>query len=331
MEKKDRNMISEILLVVGVIFVLIAGGVFVSRTWNYLPEIWKKVILLFTTVGILAVSEWLGRIPKVEKAGSALFYLGTGFAGYLVMAFLGETPKSLFQLWWEYETVEGIEWLPVFMVHFMMFMLLGYHFYRKRSHLSYGCMLAVLVGTLWYGLLLFGWKLRFWDMMLIAFLINAGWLLRVRNRALKMCLLLWGEVMALTQPDISIPVHFQYEWHCFLLAAGIVLLGVIWYDTWRGIYWIQYGCGCWLLFLLLMHDLSGGHIANVLILGLVSLGILLVGAALERKELVIAPSVILLMLAFYLTKSFWLSIAWWGYLFAAGVILILVAVKKMSK
>lgn len=331
MENKNRNVISEILLVVGVIFILIAGGVFVSKTWNYLPEMGKKIILLLVTIAIMVLSQWLGGRPKLEKAGSALYYLGTGFAGYLVVAWSGGIHRSLLSLWWKYVTVDSTAWMQIFFVHFVMLVLMGYHFYQKRSHISYGCMLALLIGAIWYGLLFCGWRLRFWDLMLIAFGVNLGWLLRVRNKVLQMLLLCWGEIMALTQPDITIPIVFSHEWNCFLLGIGIVLLGVIWYDTWKGIYWIQYGWGCWLLFGLLLHDLSSGRIANVLILGLVSLGILLVGAWQERKELVITPTVILLVLAFYLTRSFWLSIAWWGYLFVAGVILIVVAIRKLSK
>ncbi len=331
MERKDRNIISEILLVVGVIFIMIAGGVFVSKTWHYLPETGKKIILLLVTVAIMVLSQWLAAKPKVEKAGSALYYLGTGFAGYLVVALSGGVHRSLFQLWWEHDTVKNTEWMQVFLVHFVMLILMAFHYYQKRSNISYGCMLELLVGTIWYGLLLCGWQLRFWDLMVIAFGVHLGWLLQVRSKVLRMILLCWGEVMALTQPDITIPAAFLYEWNCFLLAIGIVLLGVIWYDTWKGIYWIQYGCGCYLLWGLLLHDLSDGNIGNVLILGLISLCILLAGARWDRKELVLISAAILLILAFYLTRSFWLSIAWWGYLFAAGVILIIVAILKLSK
>ena len=36
----------------------------------------------------------------------------------------------------------------------------------------------------------------------------------------------------------------------------------------------------------------------------------------------------LILIVLYLTRTFWLSIAWWVYLFAAGVGLILYAIKR---
>ena len=57
--------------------------------------------------------------------------------------------------------------------------------------------------------------------------------------------------------------------------------------------------------------------------------ILLIVAAIKNNRVyVILSSVTLFFIAFYVTRSFWLSIAWWIYMFVAGVILVLIAVKK---
>ena len=78
---------------------------------------------------------------------------------------------------------------------------------------------------------------------------------------------------------------------------------------------------------LLLYDLNGGQLENILILGLTALVILLAASVYKRKEYMIASSVLLLLIALYLTRSVWLSIAWWVYLLVAGIVLIVLAVR----
>lgn len=135
----------------------------------------------------------------------------------------------------------------------------------------------------------------------------------------------------LAQPFVEIPDAYTVEWVCFLIAMGIVLFRFIWYDkkeTFSILYFITI---CVLLGVLLLSDLISGGIGNVLILGLTGIVMLILASIQNNKKYVVASSVTLILLVLYLTREFWLSIAWWVYLFAAGVVLVLLAVKKAKE
>lgn len=137
-----------------------------------------------------------------------------------------------------------------------------------------------------------------------------------------------GELAVGKQPFLDIPAGYRVEWMGFLFALGIVLLGFIWYDKKKSIRVVQFILTCFLLAVLLLSNLLDGELGNVLILGIVCVIMLLVAAVCNHKEYVIAASITLILIALYITRSFWLNIAWWVYLFVAGVVMIGFAVKK---
>lgn len=137
-----------------------------------------------------------------------------------------------------------------------------------------------------------------------------------------------GELAVGKQPFLDIPAGYRVEWMGFLFAIGIVLLGFIWYDKKKSIRVVQFILTCFLLVVLLLSNLLGGKLGNVLILGIACVIMLLVAAACNHKEYVIAASVTLILIALYITRGFWLNIAWWVYLFVAGVVMVGFAVKK---
>jgi hypothetical protein len=129
---------------------------------------------------------------------------------------------------------------------------------------------------------------------------------------------------------LPIPAQYSGEYACLIYAAGIVLLKFIWYDI-QEVRVAQFVMTCILLALLLISDAFRGGLGNVLIYGAACVGIILIAAIRNSREYVIAASVALAMLVIYITRAFWLSIAWWIYLFAAGVVLIVFAVIKERK
>lgn len=137
-----------------------------------------------------------------------------------------------------------------------------------------------------------------------------------------------GELALMNQPYFEIPKNYKEEWICFLLGIGIVLLHRIWYDKAKGMRVVSFVLTCILLAALLIRDMIQGGLGNVMILGVTGVIMLVVAAIFNRREYVIAASVTLILLVLYITRSFWLSIAWWVYLFVAGVVLVLLAIKK---
>lgn len=137
-----------------------------------------------------------------------------------------------------------------------------------------------------------------------------------------------GELAVCNQPFLDIPTGYSVEWMSFLFGIGIVLLGFIWYDKKKDVRVVQFILTCCLLVILLLNNLFGGELGNVLILGVVSVIMLLAAAMCNHREYVIAASVTLILIALYITRDFWLNIAWWVYLFVAGVAMVGFAVKK---
>ncbi len=133
------------------------------------------------------------------------------------------------------------------------------------------------------------------------------------------------------QPFVEIPDAFSSEWSCFLITIGIVLFRHIWYDYKEKMSMAYFVVTCVLLGYLLLHNLYCGGIGNVLILGITGITMLIVAAIGNHKKYVVASSVTLIALVLYLTRAFWLSIAWWVYLFVAGVLLVGLSIKKAKE
>ncbi len=165
------------------------------------------------------------------------------------------------------------------------------------------------------------------DMLLVVTILNHKTAKRV-FLSLAMC----GFIFAMgCQPFVEIPSSFWVEWNCGLVAMGIVLFRHIWYDKKDQFSILYFVTTCVLLAVLLLSNLNSGGIGNVMILGMTGIVMLIVAAMKNDKKYVIASSTTLIMLVLYLTREFWLSIAWWVYLFAAGVVLVLLAVKKAKE
>ena len=85
---------------------------------------------------------------------------------------------------------------------------------------------------------------------------------------------------------------------------------------------------CLLLAILLFHNLMVHALPNVLFLGIAALLMLVLATLLKQKAYALAAALTLTVIALYLTREVWLSIAWWVYLFVAGVGLVIFAIKK---
>lgn len=135
-----------------------------------------------------------------------------------------------------------------------------------------------------------------------------------------------------TCPWVEIPRQFVVEYGCIWAELAVVLLGCIWYDkNRRDISILQFMLNCILLGILLLWNLCCGELANALLLGGVSMFIILLAAFLHRKNYMLAGAVSLFLLVVYATRELWLNIAWWVYLLAAGVVLIVLASHAFSK
>ena len=140
--------------------------------------------------------------------------------------------------------------------------------------------------------------------------------------------LLFGEMLAFVCTNDLISVNYQTERGCILTAAGVFLLGVIWQNHGHKMRTFQFICMCGIMAVLLFNALIDGGVGNALFLGITGVVMLLCAAFLNSHRYAVLSSVILILLAFYVTRNFWFSIEWWVYLFAAGVALVVLAVRK---
>lgn len=464
MERKEKNQISTLLLAVGVVFILIAGSIFVSTAWEYLPETGKKIILLLVTSGLLGGSAYLSQQEKLEKLEKALFYMGTGFAGYTMIALFGGINHGPLTLIWSADTIDSMEYVKIIVSSFVILGLLGVRCLTKREGVAFGLALVLVDNCIWWSCIACGlyfndfmiaevilfaayaavdyavgnseeiraeckkfyqiflsayvahigivfWGLLFrmvtteyqigemsfymlifvmvsglayarrkwcglritnsflalglvysvivdlfhsdllndwfcylvpslketiirrglltdWEMAALAFVLSFGVAIWLRRRELWSAQVTIGQIILLTQPYIEISQQFETEWEYAVIVGGIVLLGRIWYDKWEVFRWIQFAAVCRAFLGLLWNNLLHGELENVLILAVASLVILIIAAIYNKKEYMIASSTTVCLLVFYLTRSFWLSLEWWMYLFVAGIVLIVLAVRK---
>lgn len=553
-EKNSRKIFSTILMTVGGLFIVVSGGIFVSQTWHYLPEIAKKLCLTAVTAGFFAGAHYLEKLSRLKKAPVLLYYLGVCFAGFTVMSLLDITkigfyekltiafltmsvPVTLhfmrakkladfiFQLLladgmvicvsrYPMENSENVTVLSVSLVTMLLSGFLRYckeklpeeksmilaaqiifwlHMGLSFPWLLIGALMETnflfsvfptlmltaslttiyvtdkcvgyrvlqSVGIFFCGLSLGSFLVRNllsanvenqWELQLFAaFLLNLAVTVLLNRREMNvingvfagflsgvqivgwvwnnfwgtkngifcpfaLCmaaaliirkywkeperewktvlwpaalwlimglhtLLCWGfgkycinygvnfwfasvcvQISVLVNkkknlrdilrsaavltflgglgrheiiPTViygvdgnTVFASFNVEYHCILMAVGIVLLGKIWYDRGRVVSRLRFIGICVILATLVFSNLLRPDLPNVLFLGMGTLILLILATVLHKKDYAIASAITLVLVVLYLTKEVWMSIAWWVYLFAAGVGLVIYAIKR---
>lgn len=72
--KKEINR-NNLILITGSIFIVLAAFLFITSTWNVLPNIIKTLILFFMIFVFLGISYFAGEKLKIEKTSKAFFYI----------------------------------------------------------------------------------------------------------------------------------------------------------------------------------------------------------------------------------------------------------------
>jgi hypothetical protein len=208
--------------------------------------------------------------------------------------------------------------------------------------------MAVLVALNLNGILSYltrdyGWQYGIFFILSLSALL-ATFVLEAFNRekdvqmALKSMSIFFAFLALWIHPVVSTKIYsqaghelladFGTEYFVILAGVAIVLLGIIWYDRFKGIRSLQFIGTCLLLAILVIHNLAVPALPNVMFLGVVTLVMLIVATLLKKKDYAMASAATLILVALYLTRDFWMSIAWWVYLFVAGVGLVIFAIKK---
>ncbi len=87
--KNYQTTITRILMGVGIVFVVVAVGLFITKSWNYMSDLAKDAMLLIVAAGFFTTSR-LFRVKKNLTAVSSVFYyLGAIFIGAFSVLALG--------------------------------------------------------------------------------------------------------------------------------------------------------------------------------------------------------------------------------------------------
>lgn len=143
------------------------------------------------------------------------------------------------------------------------------------------------------------------------------------------------------QPFIRWPDLLEMKITLLPVAVFIWGMGYIWRETdlesdgkrgrAQAIRDVQTAGYVFLLLALCLEAWANGDVANALILEGLCLGIFLWAQMAKNRRWVSISGTVVVVLALYMTKGFWLSISWWVYLLAAGVGLIVFAAANEKK
>lgn len=134
MEKQNKKIFSTILMTVGVLFIIISGGIFVSRTWQYLPMELKNILLVAVAGGFFAGSLVTDKKGNLKITSTAFYYLGVFFTGFSTLSILSMLDISKFIC---FAIMQLVMMIPVLI-----------RFQKKTSIADYIFELLLLDGTL---------------------------------------------------------------------------------------------------------------------------------------------------------------------------------------
>lgn len=133
------------------------------------------------------------------------------------------------------------------------------------------------------------------------------------------------------QPFGELPSRVWTELQLLPAAAYVWCLGRIWRrkgtekEDWTGVEIFSFAGYLLCLLILVCNAWIRGEVVNALILEGICLGIFVWSLVRRCRRWTGASATILILVALYMTKEFWLSISWWVYLLAAGIGLIVFA------
>lgn len=135
------------------------------------------------------------------------------------------------------------------------------------------------------------------------------------------------------QPFFTVPELLSTEFNLLPVIMFFVFLNKsIWQQARRVTGILLYISACFCIAVLALDAISTGKLVDALIIGVISLLILAVSFLRKSKRWFVLSALALVVLGIYMSRSFWLSLAWWIYLLATGLALIgLAAANEIAK
>lgn len=337
--KRTDNTIIRVCNSIAIMWCVIAGVDFISCV--------AGEYLQLSDVGFLFVTYVINVIISLILFRKELLYtqMVVGMAAPFLQIFLA--PQYYFQYQGElYADARCLPFTVVMIIASVPFFLKIHnkgtntnafmHWESKGKTIMKAVMLQTVAALITVSTLMGDYQYeRMAEYLVLAIVFLTVALFQQKNSSEKCILQSFGllslEFAAFEQPFFKVPAEIKTEWCCLLLALGIVVLRVVWYDKKKIIEMVCFVLTCTLMVPLLLYDIVAGELINVMLLGITGVVMLLVGVCRNNQKYAILATIILLLMVIYITRNFWLSIAWWVYLFAAGLVLVLLAIKKESE
>lgn len=340
-----RLSVPMLLIVIGLIFFTIStkiqkvAGVLKNDVWHFLMIVLYIYVIIITSLWIIDFLLPLG-IGIMLFAINLICYWSlhrwkNTIAGFVSVFLFYIIAARIFKYTAFSDNMQYIIWGIIF----MLFLFLSRYIYprvysytKKEDNVGERYLLDWIgIGILGIPCIMLTSNDRIWEFIAIFLLI--GYVLNFLGRSnAKVNQFIYTAVMMLLcvawwwQPFIQIPELFSYEWNMMpLVISAFVFYKWIW-KNYEGIM-------SWLFCITVAICMIGQGIDavldkelfDVIALGLMSLFILLVSFWKKQKRWFLLSTITLITLAVYISREFWLSIAWWIYLLATGVILIMLA------
>ena len=128
MEINNNSKNTTLLMVMGFIFVAVAGVIFATTTWRYIPLIGKQIILAGVTAALFTLSNI---IKRLEKTKTILYYLGTVFLGFFSGTMFLSIAEAI------RVNVRNLELLNLLLANLIMLIPSVLRIYKRRTGLDF--------------------------------------------------------------------------------------------------------------------------------------------------------------------------------------------------
>lgn len=334
----EKKYSSNVLMIVGVLFILLAGSVCVSKAWDYLPLVVKQGCLFVVAMVGLGSSYVLTSKNRLHKTDSALFYIGNGFLGYFILS----VTDSI------YSGDDFGFWEKSCLVTFVILILVAIKLAVKKSVVEFvvGVVLLNWLVCSGYYHMEAGRSVYACMYVVVGFLVcSLSYVMRDSFRESRIAgqvirnTLLVQESIVCWQLLISVLLASGTENTGAKLCQGIALFGGFAMAAYlfilgkeESLQSAQY----WIIMMLILLLVCYNHYLESDLIATIGSSVTLVALIVwaewqEQKAITRVAGLALAVLLVYATRQIWLSIAWWVYMMVAGVIMVGIAVWREKR
>ena len=334
-EKKNN---SNVLMVVGVIFILLAGGICVSKAWDYLPMIVKQGCLFLVAMFGLGGSYVLFHKDRLHKTENALFYIGNAFLGYFVLSVMNSVFCSESFRVWEKSCVILLVLLITVVIKLavkksvmefvagavlLYWLVSSVHSLLEVERSVYACMLMSA------GLLVCG----------LSYVMRNSFLEGKRSEKVIRNMLLVEEFVVYCQLLISVLLVSETESTGEKLCLGIALFEgmamavcILMQKKDETLQSVQFWIIMMLILLLVCYNNSlESELIVTIISSVTCVALIIWGEWQKQRAITLVAGLALAAILVYATRAIWMSIAWWVYMMVAGIIMVGIAVWREKR